>query len=189
MEEKNLLKTILCASAFGLIGCVLWGIIYGFGYLATICAYAIYYLVSFGYKKFAKFSLTKKDCFIIFIITLAEILLTNIITSAIYMTFYGEWEFIDAFVYIFTNLIGFTGLMRDMLISFVIVLIFFIKDLKKYNKIGSGVASNYNVNDNYNKNDNSSSVNYGDGFSITYDEGVLEEENKTNQTDNNQNNF
>ena len=33
-------------------------------------------------------------------------------------------------------------------------------------------------NDNYNKNDNSSSVNYGDGFSITYDEGVLEEENK-----------
>ena len=186
MSDKNNIKTILIASAFGLIGCVLWGVLYWFGYLAMIGALVTYYLVSVGFKKYAGRNLVKKDGSKIFIITLVEILLTDIVMNAIVLDVYSELNFIESFILIITNLSGLTGLLLDMLFSFIIVLVLYIRDRKNYPNeaitySSSETTEKTSTNDNQ---DNSTTVNYGDGFSITYDEGVLEEENQSKNNDN-----
>ena len=188
MDDKNLLTTILFASAFGLICCLLWGVLYWFGYLAMIGAFATYYLVSFGYKKFAGRNLVKKDCSKIFIITLVEIILTDIIMNVIALNVYTEYNFFKAFVVIITRFSGLTGLLWDILFSFILILILYIRDRK--NHPDGDMNINYSSNElnekntSYNSKDDSTTINYGDGFSITYDEGVLEEENQIKKTDN-----
>lgn len=78
-EKPKLWLAILVGIALGLVGCVLWGLLYYIGYIAWIAAFVIVFLIAWGYKKF-NLKLEKKDYIIISVIAVVEVLITMFLT-------------------------------------------------------------------------------------------------------------
>ena len=81
-NKTNLTLAIIVAIALGLASCLLWRILYYFGYFAWVVAFLIVFAVSWGYKKF-NLKIDKKGYFIISLICLIEVVLAMFITIAL----------------------------------------------------------------------------------------------------------
>ncbi len=78
-EKPKLWLAILVGIALGLVGCVLWGLLYFLKYISWIAAFVIVFLIAWGYKKF-NLKLEKKDYIIISVIAVVEVLITMFLT-------------------------------------------------------------------------------------------------------------
>ena len=78
-KQPNLLLAILCAIGMGLVGCLLWGLLYYIGYIAWVGAYVIVVAAGWGYKKF-NLKMDAKGYIIIGIISLVESIVTLFVT-------------------------------------------------------------------------------------------------------------
>ena len=78
--QKNEALGFIMATLLGLVGCVLWGVLYYFEVIAGLAAYLIIFLAGVGYKKFGKIAfLEKKHYVIMVVISLVELALTFLI--------------------------------------------------------------------------------------------------------------
>lgn len=77
-KKPNLLLAILSAVGLGLIGAVLWGLLYYAGYIAWAAAYVTILLSAWGYKKIYK-KLDVKGYIIIGVISIVEIIVAMLI--------------------------------------------------------------------------------------------------------------
>lgn len=149
--QTNLLKAVMLAVAFGLIGCVAFGILYYIGYVAFIGAYLIFYMACLGYKKFNNGVIDKKGYTIVTLLSIVELSITIIfsVTLALMgaLTDIGiEISFMDTLSYIpeymeldpeFKS-----ALISDIVVSVIFVFVGLISDLittKKKAKINSAV--------------------------------------------------
>lgn len=78
-KQPNLLLAILCAIGMGLVGCLLWGLLYYIGFIAWAGAYVIVVAAGWGYKKF-NLKLDAKGYIIIGVIALVEAVVTLFVT-------------------------------------------------------------------------------------------------------------
>jgi len=80
IQEKrpNLFLAILCAVGLGLVGAVLWGLLYYTGYIAWAAAYFTILLSAWGYKKIYK-KLDVKGYIIVGVISIVEIVVAMLI--------------------------------------------------------------------------------------------------------------
>ena len=78
-EKPKLWLAILVGIALGLVGCVLWELLYFLKYISWIAAFVIVFLIAWGYKKF-NLKLEKKDYIIISVIAVVEVLITMFLT-------------------------------------------------------------------------------------------------------------
>ena len=142
-NKTNLTLAIIVAIALGLASCLLWGILYYFGYFAWVVAFLIVFAVSWGYKKF-NLKIDKKGYFIISLICLIEVVLTMFITIALavniayvqegyYVSFFEC--FLIMFDFIKTNAEFRSALLTDSILTLLFMVIglvvFFIYDKKK----------------------------------------------------------
>lgn len=142
-NKTNLTLAIIVAIALGLASCLLWGILYYFGYFAWVVAFLIVFAVSWGYKKF-NLKIDKKSYFIISLICLIEVVLTMFITIALavniayvqegyYVSFFEC--FLIMFDFIKTNAEFRSALLTDSILTLLFMVIglvvFFIYDKKK----------------------------------------------------------
>jgi len=81
LEEKQprLALAILTAIGMGLVGCLLWGLLYYLGVIAWIAGFAIVFAAAWGYKKF-NLKLDKKGYVIISVIAIVEVIITLFVT-------------------------------------------------------------------------------------------------------------
>ncbi len=91
--KSNLLVAILCSILFGLVGAVVYGLLYYVGYIAWVGAYAVVMLAGFGYKKFYG-KIDKKGYVFVAIISIVEVFLSmfvvlGIVISAEYNVSFG----------------------------------------------------------------------------------------------------
>ena len=142
-NKTNLTLAIIVAIALGLASCLLWRILYYFGYFAWVVAFLIVFAVSWGYKKF-NLKIDKKGYFIISLICLIEVVLTMFITIALavniayvqegyYVSFFEC--FLIMFDFIKTNAEFRSALLTDSILTLLFMVIglvvFFIYDKKK----------------------------------------------------------
>ncbi len=142
-NKTNLTLAIIVAIALGLASCLLWGILYYFGYFAWVVAFLIVFAVSWGYKKF-NLKIDKKGYFIISLICLIEVVLTMFITIALavniayvqegyYVSFFECFSIM--FDFIKTNAEFRSALLTDSILTLLFMVIglvvFFIYDKKK----------------------------------------------------------
>ena len=100
--QKNEALGFIMATLLGLVGCVLWGVLYYFEVIAGLAAYLIIFLAGVGYKKFGKIAfLEKKHYVIMVVISLVELALTflicyGIMVQEVYASFGEAIGLIDA---------------------------------------------------------------------------------------------
>lgn len=78
-KQPKLLFAILTAIGMGLVGCLLWGLLYYVGYIAWAAAFVVIYGSAWAYKKF-NLKLDVKGYIIIFTIAVVEVVLTMLLT-------------------------------------------------------------------------------------------------------------
>ena len=81
--QPSLLKAIMLSAAFGLIGCVVFGVLYYFGFIAFIGAYLIFSLACYGYKKFNNNVIDKKGYAIVVAISIVELFIAILIALSV----------------------------------------------------------------------------------------------------------
>ena len=131
--EQNFKKSVLFAIAMSLIGCLVYGILYYFGYIAGIGAYLIFYLACFGFKRYNNGTINKKGYIIIFVLTFAEIFITMILVLAIIIMNTYVLSFGTSVSCIF-ELMSIdsefsASIISDLVISIIFVLVCFVVDL------------------------------------------------------------
>lgn len=81
---KDKVLSILIAIGFGLIGAVLWGVLYYYEIIIGLASMFIVYLIYYAYKKFGKLEkLTKSDYTIIIIISFIEMVLAIVVSLGV----------------------------------------------------------------------------------------------------------
>lgn len=86
MEKKNMLIGTIMAILCGLVGCVLWGVLYYFEIIAGLASFLIIYLAGMAYKKFGKVKyFSKVDYLILIIISLVELVVTFLVCYGIFI--------------------------------------------------------------------------------------------------------
>lgn len=133
MAQKNEVLGIVMAALFGLIGCVLWGVLYYFEVIAGLAAYLIIFLAGVGYKKFGKLNFFEKKHYLILVaISLIELILTFLICYGIMVqeVYAGFGETIglfdgikEMFVLASSNQELQTAIISDVIFSLVFMLI------------------------------------------------------------------
>lgn len=125
-KKPNLFLAILTAIGMGLIGAVLWGILYYFGYIAWIAAFVIMIAAGWAYKKF-NLKLDIKGYIIITIITIIEIALALLISLNIAVMQAAGTGFFESFG-LLSNLVAATpelsrAIIADSVLSLVFVVV------------------------------------------------------------------
>ena len=135
-NEQSLLKAILLSCAFGLVGALVFGILYYLQVIAFIGAYLTFFLACLGYKKFNNNTIDKKGYLITTVIAIIEILFAIVIANAAYiMNALPEFElsFFQALSLIpelLANDFEFkAALMSDIIISIIFVFVGLISDI------------------------------------------------------------
>lgn len=99
-EEKQprLALAILTAIGMGLVGCLLWGLLYYLGFIAWIAAFVVVFAAAWGYKKF-NLKMDKKGYIIISVIAIVEVIITMFVTLdiAVMLAFAEDGESIGFF--------------------------------------------------------------------------------------------
>lgn len=78
-KQPKLWLAIMCAIGMGLVGCLLWGLLYYFNVIAWAAGFAIVFGAAWAYKKF-NLKFDKKGYFIISAIAVVEVILTMFVT-------------------------------------------------------------------------------------------------------------
>lgn len=156
-KQPKLWLAILTAIGLGLVGCLLWGLLYYFGYLAWLGGYVVVVAAAWGYQKF-NLKLDKKGYFIISAIAVVEIALTMLITLNIVVMQTAGTGFFDSFA-LLSDLLAAnselsSALITDAILSLVFIALglitYFITEKKKA-KQNKTVEQKLDVNVNVNQ--------------------------------------
>ena len=86
MAKKNILFGIVAAIVAGLVGCLIWGILFSFNIIAGIASFLIVLFAGMAYKKFGKVQfLSAIDYVVLIIISLVELVATFIICYILFV--------------------------------------------------------------------------------------------------------
>ena len=130
-ETPNLLFAILTAVGMGLIGCLLWGLLYVVNYFQWLVPAAMIFFTGWGYKKY-NLKMDKKGYFIIFFISLIELALTYLLTLSLilYVGYQDTMTYAEIGPYLFKLLGG--GLLVETLIELALTIFFLFVGIFAY---------------------------------------------------------
>lgn len=146
-KQPNLVKAILAATGMGLIGCVLWGILYAVGFLTWVADYVVVFAAVWGYTKFNP-KINKRSYVTITLILILEVVLTIFVALLInFMSILHTslTESVDVmFRVISLDATVKTALIQDIILSMLFITLTVIscgfKRKKKAKKIAAKVA-------------------------------------------------
>lgn len=81
--KPNIWLALLCGAGFGLVACVLWGVLYGIGTIAWAAGLLVIWAVMLGYSMFNNKKMDVKGYFICLAIAIVELVATIFITVGI----------------------------------------------------------------------------------------------------------
>ena len=139
--KKDVVVGILTAIAFGLVGCVAWGVLYYLNVIAGIAAFLVLFLAGYAYKKFGKVKyFSKLDYAILIVISVVELVITMLVTFGIIIQVtYAEYEisigFFEAIKEMF-SLASYDDELKIALISDIVVSLIFLTAAIVYYIVG-----------------------------------------------------
>ncbi|MGN1221927.1 MAG: hypothetical protein ACI4TT_01675 [Christensenellales bacterium] len=116
-KKPQLWLAILCAVGLGLAGCLLWGLLYYYGYIAWIAAFIVVLAAAWGYKKF-NLKMDKKGYAIVSAISFVEIIATMFIVIAILVA-----DVENGFNILFNDVDFVTAFITDIILSVVMIVL------------------------------------------------------------------
>lgn len=156
--KKEVILGIVMAICFGLIGCVVWGVLYYINIIAGVAGFLILFLAGFAYKKWGNIKYFRKvDYLILIAISVVELIITILIVFGIIVqvtySAYGETMGLfsaikEMFVLASENSELMISIISDVAVSFIFLvgaIVYYIVDERKKRAKDIETIQNLNV--------------------------------------------